>query len=64
MSSSHKTTSIFDHELTVKKRPNNKINGKQYWKWYVDIPSKTVKELNLKIGSKVLLTKCLLIEEK
>lgn len=34
----------------LQRRLNKKVNGKSYWKYYVDIPPSYVKKHKLKIG--------------
>lgn len=44
-------------ELEVRRRINKTIGEQKYWKWYIDIPSNYVTELDLKIGDRLKVTK-------
>lgn len=45
-------------KVKVRRRINRtSSNGKSYWKWYLEVPSRAVKELGLKIGTIVTVEK-------
>ena len=40
-------------KLKLRRRLNIEIDGKKYWKWYLDIPSKVITTNNLKNGDMI-----------
>lgn len=43
--------------MKLKRRINRSVGEKQYWKYYVEVPSYMVKNLNLKIGDEMIVAK-------